>query len=163
MPRDARSYLWRALHAADLAKRFVDGRGFAEYPADDLVRFVVERQFEIIGEALTQLSRVDPGRAALIADLPRLVAFRNILIHGYAIVDDALVGCGRQQAAGPARGTDRTRRRLRPAAALLHGRHGGGRCSGRLGAHPAHQAAQLLADLLDGVLLALLLQPGEVG
>jgi uncharacterized protein with HEPN domain len=29
--------------------------------------------------------------ASRVPDLPRLVAFRNILIHGYAIVDDALV------------------------------------------------------------------------
>jgi len=40
---------------------------------------------------LNQLSRVDPVLASQIPDLPRLVAFRNILIHGYAIVDDALV------------------------------------------------------------------------
>jgi uncharacterized protein with HEPN domain len=40
---------------------------------------------------LNQLSRVDPALAAKIDDLPRLVAFRNILIHAYAVVDDALV------------------------------------------------------------------------
>jgi uncharacterized protein with HEPN domain len=91
MPRDARTYLWDALHAADLIVRFVDGRSFTEYQADDLVRSAVERQFEIIGEALDQSSRIDPDLAARIVDLPRLVAFRNILIHGYAIVDDALV------------------------------------------------------------------------
>jgi uncharacterized protein with HEPN domain len=37
MPRDARTYLWDALHAADLIVRFVDGRSFTEYQADDLV------------------------------------------------------------------------------------------------------------------------------
>lgn len=51
----------------------------------------MERQFEIIGEALNQLSKADPGLAAQVPDLPRIVAFRNILIHGYAMVDDALV------------------------------------------------------------------------
>jgi uncharacterized protein with HEPN domain len=91
MPRDARTYLWDALHAANLIVGFVTDQSFADYQGDDLVRSAVERQFEVIGEALNQLSRADPDIAAEIEDLPRLVAFRNILIHGYAIVDDALV------------------------------------------------------------------------
>ncbi|WP_223839911.1 DUF86 domain-containing protein [Saccharopolyspora pogona] len=41
----------------------------------------VERQFEIVGEALNQLSKVDADLAAKVPDLPRIVAFRNILIH----------------------------------------------------------------------------------
>jgi uncharacterized protein with HEPN domain len=56
-----------------------------------MLRSAVERQFEIIGEVLNQLSKVDPGAAARIPELGRIVAFRNILIHGYAAVDDDLV------------------------------------------------------------------------
>jgi len=91
MPRDPRTYLWDAIHAASLIGRFVDGLRFEDYQASDLVRSAVERQFEIIGEALNQLSRVDPALATQINDVPRLVAFRNILIHEYAVVDDAVV------------------------------------------------------------------------
>jgi uncharacterized protein YutE (UPF0331/DUF86 family) len=40
---------------------------------------------------VNQLSKADPELASAIPDLPRIVAFRNILIHGYATVDDALV------------------------------------------------------------------------
>lgn len=56
-----------------------------------MLRSAVERQFEIIDEALNQLSKVDGKLAAQVPDLARIVAFRNILIHGYATVDDALV------------------------------------------------------------------------
>jgi uncharacterized protein with HEPN domain len=91
MPRDPRTYIWDATHAADLITSFVDGKELPDYLTDDLLRSAVERQFEIIGEALNQLSRADPALASRIPDLPRLVSFRNILIHGYAIVDDALV------------------------------------------------------------------------
>lgn len=91
MPPDPRKYLWDALRAAELVHDFARGQSFADYQANAMLRAAVERQFEIIGEALNQLSQVDPAMASHIPDLPRIVAFRNILIHGYATVDDALV------------------------------------------------------------------------
>lgn len=91
MPRDARAYLWDARQATELLAEFSRGKTFDDYRTDALLRSGVERQFEILGEALNQLSKVDGRTAARIPDLARIVAFRNILIHGYATVDDALV------------------------------------------------------------------------
>ncbi|MHB1510127.1 MAG: HepT-like ribonuclease domain-containing protein [Acidimicrobiales bacterium] len=91
MPRDPRAYLWDARHAADSIRVFVEGRSWEDYVTDAMLSSAVERQFEIIGEALNQLSRDDPETAAQIPELARIVAFRNLLIHGYATVDDALV------------------------------------------------------------------------
>lgn len=91
MPRDPRAYLWDALHGTGLLGEFGAGKSFADYQSDAMLRSAVERQFEIIGEALNQLAKVAPEIAAQIPDLRRIVAFRNILIHGYASVDDALV------------------------------------------------------------------------
>lgn len=56
-----------------------------------MLRAAVERKFEIIGEALAKLSRIDPEVTAGISEHGRIIAFRNILIHGYADVDDRLV------------------------------------------------------------------------
>lgn len=66
-------------------------RPFSDYKADELLRAAVERQFEIVGEALTQLNKIDPAAAAALPDCKRIIAFRNILIHGYASVDDQIV------------------------------------------------------------------------
>jgi uncharacterized protein with HEPN domain len=91
MHADARKLLWDAQQAADRISRFTSGKSFADYQQDEYLRSAVERQFEIIGEALNQLYKVDPETAGTIPDLSRIVAFRNVLIHGYASVDDRLV------------------------------------------------------------------------
>ena len=83
--------MWDVSQAVDRITRFVAGKTFQAYQADDLMRSAVERQFEIIGESLAQLSKLDSETAAMIPDLSRIVAFRNILIHGYATVDDKIV------------------------------------------------------------------------
>lgn len=56
-----------------------------------LVQSAVERQFEIIGEALKQLSKVAPEVASKVPDCGQIIAFPNILIHGYAVFDKAIV------------------------------------------------------------------------
>lgn len=68
MPRDPRSYLFDIVEAGQRLLRFVGARSFEQYADDELVRATVERQFEIIGEALNQLHRVDAGLALKIRE-----------------------------------------------------------------------------------------------
>ncbi len=91
MRRDPRKYLWDALRAGGFLRQFAAGKTFEEYQDDVLLRSAVERQLEIVGEAFSQLAKRNTDLAAQIPELPRIVAFRNILIHGYASVDDTLV------------------------------------------------------------------------
>lgn len=88
---EADKYLWDALTAAQRIQKFIQNKSFDHYLQDDLLRSAVERQFEIIGEALGQLRKKYPLEADQITGLPRIVGFRNVLIHGYATVDDTLV------------------------------------------------------------------------
>ncbi|MCA1682205.1 MAG: DUF86 domain-containing protein [Actinobacteria bacterium] len=60
MPPDSKKYLWDALRAAELARDFAQGQFFEDYQSNAMLRSAVERQFEIVGEALNQLSIVDP-------------------------------------------------------------------------------------------------------
>lgn len=91
MEHDPRAFLWDVRQAAQKVETFVQGRDLNDYLLDPMLRSAVERQFEIIGEALNQLSKAAPHIAARIPDLSRAVAMRNVLIHGYAQVDNAAV------------------------------------------------------------------------
>src|SRR2546426_8591438 len=83
MPRDPRAYLWDVREAADRVASFVRKMDVDAFVADDLVASAVERQLEIIGEALSQLSTVAPDVAKQIDDVPKIVGLRNVIIHAY--------------------------------------------------------------------------------
>jgi uncharacterized protein with HEPN domain len=84
-------YLFDIAQACDLLAQFTRGKTVSDYATDALLRSGVERQFEIIGEALRQALDLEPTRAGRITDTERIVAFRNRLIHGYASVSKEVV------------------------------------------------------------------------
>ena len=61
----------------------------ADYESDGMLRAAVERHFEIIGEAMNRILRHDPDTAALVGEHRRIIAFRNVLAHGYDLVNKA--------------------------------------------------------------------------
>lgn len=83
--------IWDLERSLTRIQRFVDGKSFEDYDVDILLRSAMERQFEIAGEAMTVLRRSDPETAAEVPELRRIVALRNILIHGYAKVNNLTV------------------------------------------------------------------------
>ena len=60
MQRDARSYLWDVQQAAGAIIGFIAGLDVRTYAETEVVHSAVERKFEIIGEALSQLPKLDP-------------------------------------------------------------------------------------------------------
>lgn len=91
MQLESKKLLQDVLGALDLLLLFSDGKTFADYEREAMLRAAVEREFEIVGEALRKLADRDPETARQIPELRRIVAFRNILIHGYAQVDVTVV------------------------------------------------------------------------
>jgi len=91
MQLEAKKYLYDIQQAAALVTEFITGNQFEDYRSNSMLRAAVERQFEIIGEALSQLARLDLARVERISEYRRIIAFRNILIHSYADVDDRVV------------------------------------------------------------------------
>src|SRR4051812_40568450 len=90
MTPEARKLLEDMRDAADDVAGFTAGKSLQAYLADRLLRRAVERSFEIVGEALSQLNKLDPALATSISDYRKIISFRNVLIHGYGKVDDEL-------------------------------------------------------------------------
>ena len=82
MPHEARALLEDMRLAAERIAQFTAGKTLADYTGDAMVRSAVERQFEIVGEAASRLLRLDASYVDKITDVRRIIAFRNILIHG---------------------------------------------------------------------------------
>jgi uncharacterized protein with HEPN domain len=76
-----------ALLAVRRVPKFLGRRTLAEYRADELCQAAVERQLEIAGDALGQLRTLDAQLFARIPDGDLIVAYRNVLAHGYATLN----------------------------------------------------------------------------
>jgi len=91
MRLEAKKFLYDIRHAADLLAQFTAGKKFTDYQQEPMLRLAVERGLAIIGEALSQLAKLDASLAARISEHRSIIAFRNILVHAYAEVDDRIV------------------------------------------------------------------------
>lgn len=77
--------------AADFIVEQTTGKTLADYERDRALRSVVERNFEIAGEALRRMERFDPATVRRISDYRNVIGFRNHLVHGYDVVNNAQV------------------------------------------------------------------------
>lgn len=88
---EVRKYLFDIWQACELLAQFSAGKTWDDYKDDALLRSAIERQFEIVGEALNQAIRLDADVADHVSDSARIIAFRNRLIHAYSAVSNEVV------------------------------------------------------------------------
>jgi len=91
MKLETKKFLYDIHRAALLVREFTLDQKLTDYTRDSMMRAAVEREFEIIGEAMKQLARIDSPVISRISDYQRIISFRNVLIHNYADVDSRLV------------------------------------------------------------------------
>ena len=91
MKRDAKAYLHDIQEAGGHIREFTEGMSVEDYCKSELVKAAVERKFAIIGEALVGLREDHPDLLKQISDAEKIIGFRNVLVHGYDIIEDATV------------------------------------------------------------------------
>ena len=66
-----------------------ENRNFTDYQNNKMLRRAIEREFEIIGEAMKMLANIDENIP--ITSKQQIIGMRNRVIHGYDKIDDELV------------------------------------------------------------------------
>lgn len=71
---------------------FCADRGFPDYENDAMLQRAIEREMEIIGEALNRLIRINEEKVeTVIPEYRSIIGLRNIIAHGYDVVDPMIV------------------------------------------------------------------------
>ena len=91
MKHDAKAYLHDIQEAGEHILEFTQGMSEEAYRRNELVKAAVERKFFIIGEALARLRKEYPSLLDQISATEKIIGFRNVLGHGYDIIEDATV------------------------------------------------------------------------
>ena len=83
-------YLFDIKVYIDSIEEYLEGRkDFTVYSSNKILRRVIEREFEIIGEATNKILKLYPEIS--IEGARRIVNLRNWVIHSYDAVDDVII------------------------------------------------------------------------
>ena len=86
MPLSDKVRLQHILEAIEYVDQFLDGRSGSDLYTNPQLRFAIERQLEIIGEAANNLSEAIKI-TYIDVEWRKIVAFRNFIVHEYFGVD----------------------------------------------------------------------------
>lgn len=83
--------LWDIDDSASFIIKISGSLGLQAYLENRVIRDAVERNFEIIGEAMRLIGQIDPDTIRLIDGHREIIGLRNRIAHGYRGIDDELM------------------------------------------------------------------------
>ena len=90
MDIEIKKFLFDIKESIDSIEKYLgDKRDFKAYLADKMLRRAVEREFEIIGEAMNRIEKLDS--TIEITSKRQIISMRNRVIHGYDKIDNEII------------------------------------------------------------------------
>jgi len=91
MRLETKKHLFDILEAARDIEEYTSGLECSDFIKSGMVQAAVERKFQIIGEALNRIKQLDSSILQSISEHQRIIAFRNIIVHGYDVIDSEII------------------------------------------------------------------------
>ena len=90
MDNEIKKYLFDIQESIDSIQNYLgDKRDFKIYMSDKMLRRAIEREFEIIGEAMSRIEKLDS--TIEISGKRQIISMRNRVIHGYDKIDNEII------------------------------------------------------------------------
>jgi uncharacterized protein with HEPN domain len=90
MNNEIKKYLFDIQESIESIEKYLgENRDFNVYTTDKMLRRAVEREFEIIGEALSRIEKLDA--TIKITSKRQIISMRNRVIHGYDKIDNEII------------------------------------------------------------------------
>jgi len=87
---EIKKYLFDIQESIESIEKYLGNkRDFNAYMANKMLRRAVEREFEIIGEAMNRIEKLNPEIE--ISSKRQIISMRNRVIHGYDKIDNEIV------------------------------------------------------------------------
>ena len=91
MRRDPNKFMFDMLDSCRFLLELTKNEDVGTYKNERVFRGSVERELQIIGEAMLQLKTLRPQVAAGFTEHDRIIGFRHVLVHGYHDLDPDIV------------------------------------------------------------------------
>jgi len=101
MPHSIQKLVEDALLACEELHTFTCGKTYEDVLHDRGLQLIMERLFEVLGEALNRLRKLDEEAFSQITEGHRIIGTRNLLAHGYDIVDHEILWAAVQNCLSP--------------------------------------------------------------
>jgi len=90
MELEIKKFLFDIRESIDSIENYLgDNRDFNVYMSDKMLRRAIEREFEIIGEAMNRIEKIDS--TINISSKKQIISMRNRVIHGYDKIDNEII------------------------------------------------------------------------